>query len=317
VETVLLLTGTPVLNSPKDLIMLLQVMRRLDVVGGWKHMMEHYCNAHKSTFGMEFGPPRDLDDLNVRMRSACYIRREKSQVLKELPEKQRSVVPMPLSNESEYAFAEQAILSYLAQEKGKEAALKASRAEYLVKINTLRKLAAHGKMDTVREWVGNFLESGEKLVLFAHHIEVQNALAEAFEGCAVLRGEDDSETRQENVDRFQKDPNCHLIVCSLKAGGVGITLTSASNVAFVEQGWNEAEMLQAEDRVHRIGQRNAVNCWYLLARNTIDEDMMELIRNKASVAKAATEGTAEYESGLLEGLMARVQARAESRKKAR
>src|SRR6266851_671965 len=284
----MILTGTPFLNRPAEIISPLDIIGRLEDVGGFNQLWYHHAHAVKNGFGTEFGEPRDLDVLNRNCRASCYIRRLKKDVLPELPAKVKTTVEIQLSNLSEYLSAEANLIAYLARTGGNVTA--AVRAEHLVKIETLKQLAARGKIEGVREWVENFLESGEKLVLFAHHRDIQELLVKTFPGCASVRGDDDVEVRQNNVDRFQNDPTCRLIVCSLKAGGVGITLTAASNVAFVEQGWNPADMQQAEDRVHRIGQKQSVNVWKLLAPETIDMDIAELIAAKAVVVDAASDG---------------------------
>ena len=89
---------------------------------------------------------------------------------------------------------------------------------------------------------------------------------------------------------FQNDDNCKLIVCTLDAAGIGITLTAASNVAFIELGWTPAVHDQAEDRLHRIGQEKAVTAWYLLAANTIEEEIASLLDQKRKVVNASTDG---------------------------
>jgi len=212
-----------------------------------------------------------------------------------------------LTNRAEYNHAEEDFLEYLAETGGD--ASKAAQAEHLVRITALKQLAARGKMEGVKEWVENFLESGEKLVVFAHHREIQELIADTFPGSAIIHGDDDVETRQANVDRFQTDPDCKLIVCSLKAGGVGITLTAASNVAFVEQGWNPADMEQAEDRCHRIGQKSSVNIWNFIAPETIDVEIADLIAAKKLVVDAATEGKKVTEVRTVSELIEKLKAR--------
>jgi len=193
----------------------------------------------------------------------------------------------------------------------RDAEMRARRAEALVRIGTLRQLCARGKLAAVKEWVENFLASGDKLVLFAHHVDVQQALFDAFPNAARLFGEDDATTRQANIDRFQSDPDCRLIVCSLVAGGVGVTLTAASNVAFVELSWTPAAMEQAEDRVHRIGQHDAVTAWYFLAEETIDEWMYDLLESKRQVIDHVIDGRRRVPHTLQE-LLERLAQRAET-----
>jgi len=124
----------------------------------------------------------------------------------------------------------------------------------------------------------------------------------------VLRGADSSEARQAAVDAFQAGKT-NLFIGSLKAGGVGITLTKASNVAFLELGWTPADHDQAEDRVHRIGQTNAVNAWYLLALDTIDGEIAELIAEKRAVVSASTVGGEANTDSVLGELLSRMRAK--------
>ena len=167
------------------------------------------------------------------------------------------------------------------RERGRDAEQRARRAQALVRITQLALIAARGKLDGAREWIANFVETGEKLVVFTRHREIGDALLEAFPGAACATGRLDADGRAAEVERFQTDDACRLIVCSLDAAGVGLTMTAASNVAFVELGWTPAAHDQAEDRVHRIGQEEAVTAWYLLAADTIDERIAAVDRPQA------------------------------------
>ena len=185
---------------------------------------------------------------------------------------------------------------------------RARRAEELVRIGKLKQLAAIGKLTAVEQWVETFLESGEKLVLFAHHKEIVAQLAERFSANAIT-GSTPPERRQELVDSFQNDADAKLIVCNIKAGGLGITLTAASNVCFVELDWTPAAHDQAEDRCHRITQKDSVNAWYLLADDTIDTEIYDIIEAKRAVVDAATDGDADAsEAPTLRELKQRLQA---------
>ena len=161
-------------------------------------------------------------------------------------------------------------------------------------------------MDAVEEWIDSFLESCDrKLVVFAHNVDVVDHLATKYGGLRVS-GRDSLEQRQHAVDSFQTDTTSRVIVLNLQAGGVGITLTAGSDVVFVQMGWTPGEHDQAEDRCHRIGQINHVQAWYLLASNTIDEDIYHLVNSKRAIVDAVTEGDEIEQQSLIKDLMKRL-----------
>ncbi len=292
-ETVLCLTGTPVLNRPDELIAPLQIMNRLGDLGGYSDFRARYVDRAQPNLG----------ELNERMRAVAYVRRTKSQVLTELPPKQRGVVPLSLDNRKEYDRAETDLIAYL-RTIDVEKAKRAAWAEQLVKIEVCKQLAARGKMKQAIAWIEDFLEDGtSKLVVFAWHKEFVSALADHFKAPRI-DGSTSLIERDRNVDAFQNDPNVRLLVANIQAGGVGITLTASSSVAFLELGWTPAIHDQAEDRGHRIGQRDTVNAYYLLAPNTIDERIQKLIDSKRLVVEAATDGRVSTEQSILSDLIA-------------
>lgn len=150
-----------------------------------------------------------------------------------------------------------------------------------------RHATALEKVPYAIEIIENAIES-HKVVVFAHHRDVQYALAEAFEGrVAVLHGESTQKERSEVVDQFQQDESIRLFVGSIRAAGVGITLTAASHVLFVEFDWSPMIVEQAEDRCHRVGQSSSVLVQYLFFRGTIDEHLASLLASKQSTVKAS------------------------------
>lgn len=307
-----LLTGTPVLNRPQELLSQLGILGRLDQMGGFWEFAKRYCKAYKTRYGWDMSGVSNLEELATKLRACCFLRRTKAQVLPELPEKRRTYLTMEIDNRREYSKAESDLIVWLARraaddlafnkslkdlpeeekqrrrdERGQEAAHKAQRAEQLVKIEVAKHLAAQGKLAAVLEWIEDFLESGEKLVVFASHRDIVQSVAEKF-SAASITGETPLEQRQKAIDDFQGNPDTKLLVLNIQAGGVGITLTAASNVAFLELGWNPATHDQAEDRTHRIGQKNAVTAWYFIAQNTIDERIAALIEAKRRVVAGVT-----------------------------
>ena len=151
---------------------------------------------------------------------------------------------------------------------------------------------------------------GSEMCIRDSHITVVDAIADKYGGVRVA-GKDSQKVRQEAIDKFQNDPSCRVIVLNMKAGGVGLTLTSASDVLFVEQGWSPADHDQAEDRCHRIGQDANVSAWYLLANETIDQDIYKLISDKRFVVDAVTDGDEYSDDSILNELVKKLVGRAD------
>ena len=298
----LALTGTPVLNRPEELVAQLRVLGRLKEFGSGAHLARRFRNAGSD------------DRLHWNLRAHCYMRRTKKQVLPQLPAKRHDTVPVLLSNEAEYRLAEKDVVAWLQTLPldlrtidAKVAA--ALQAEQLVRLNQLRQLAAAGKMPTALAWIADFLESGEPLVVFADHVAIQKELVTRFPGSVHILGSDSQQKRQDAVDAFQREEGPQLIVCSMRAASQGITLTRASNVAFLELDWTPARHDQAEDRLHRIGQASAVTAWYLLAPETIDETMATLLERKRTVIDAVTEGDVREEGPMVDQVVRALRAR--------
>lgn len=302
--TVMLLSGTPVTNRPEELVSQLEIMGMLSKFGGKWNFLKRYTAAFHNGFGWDTSGASNLTELNTRLRQNCYIRRTKDEVLKELPEKTRNVVHVEPSGKgyAEYRKAEGDLLSFLAANGYRTS----DTAEHLKRTTILKRLAADAKMEAVIEWIDSFLESCDrKLVVFGHNVSVVDSLAARYGGLRVS-GQDSLEDRQRAVDAFQTDPKARVIVLNLQAGGVGLTLTSASDVCFVQQGWTPGEHDQAEDRCHRIGQKNNVQAWYLIGVNTIDEDIYDLIDAKRAVVDAVTEGDEAEQASVIGDLMKRL-----------
>jgi len=146
-------------------------------------------------------------------------------------------------------------------------------------------------------------ESGEKLILFHNLHEIGDEIRRLFPDAVSVNGRMDGPEKQRSIDRFQNDPKVQLIVCNIKAAGVGITLTASSRVAFIEYPWTYADCAQCEDRAHRIGQKNNVMCTYFLGQNTIDEDMYKMIQDKRHVGNAITGATDQMEMNFVDNVI--------------
>ncbi|MBW3654138.1 MAG: DEAD/DEAH box helicase [Actinobacteria bacterium] len=262
----LALSGTPVLNHAEELVAQLRVIGRLEDFGSG------------AQFARRFRGDSSEERLHWHLRRHCFVRRLKSEVLPQLPAKRQVVVPVALSNATEYRLAEEDVIAWLRSQPLDLGELNAKiaatlRAERLAQLGTLQRLAARGKLAAALTWVADFLQSGEPLVVFARHVEVQQALIARFPDAAHLLGRDSAAAREAAVQAFQSADGPQLLVGATRVAGQGITLTRASNVAFLELEWTPAMHDQAEDRCHRIGQHDAVTAWYLLAADTIDETM--------------------------------------------
>jgi SWI/SNF-related matrix-associated actin-dependent regulator of chromatin subfamily A-like protein 1 len=292
----LALTGTPVLNHAEELISQLRVLGRLEDFGSG------------ARFKRQFRGQLSEERLHWHLRRRCFVRRLKTEVLPQLPAKRQVVVPVALDNEREYRLAEQDVIAWLREQpldlRELNARIAATlRAERLAQLGTLQRLAARGKLHAALAWIHDFLASGEPLVVFARHVEVQMAVLERFPHALHLLGRDAIAERDAAVRAFQEPDGPQLIVAATRVGAQGITLTRASNVAFLELEWTPAMHDQAEDRCHRIGQRDAVTAWYLLAADTIDETMARLIQRKRGLIAAVTDGRTFDGDGLVDGVV--------------
>ena len=291
IPSVIGLSGTPFLNRPIELynILLLLLGKKCP---SWKSYTQRYCDASYNGFGWDYSGAKNIDELRTFLEKRVMVRRLKKDVLPDLPDKMESLVPVKLDNKDDYEDANEDFLYWLESNEGLAAREKAMQAEMLVKINVLRKLCYQGKMESVIAWIENFLESSEeKLVVFGIHKDPIKKVVRKFKDvCVSLTGETSLEERQEAVDRFQTDPKIRLFVGNIQAAGVGITLTASSSVAFFEIPWTPSEIVQASDRVHRIGQESKVNIYYLVSRNTIETTMLDTIHNKGKVFTQAFDG---------------------------
>lgn len=279
----ILLSGTPVVNRPEDLIAQLSIMNRLGEFGGRAKFIADYCTDPKDKTAT---PAVPLSVLSKQLYDTCMIRREKAKVLPQLPDKTRVDLYVEINNTNEYYLAANDLVAYLQEytECTDSEIRRKMRMEALVKFMTLRSLATKGKIAQAVDFIRTFLDSGKKLIVFCSLHEIVDELQKAFPRAVTVTGRDSSVNKQASVDAFQNNPNVNLIICSIKAAGVGLTLTASSNVAFIELAWTYADCCQCEDRAHRIGQKDNVTCYYLLGRGTIDHTIYSLIHRKKSIA---------------------------------
>lgn len=153
------------------------------------------------------------------------------------------------------------------------------------------------KASPAADYAAQLARSAGKVVFFAKHIDVMDAAGEMFAKNDIryteIRGDQSAPARQKSIDAFTNDPEVAVIVCSLTAAGVGVNLQVASDVVLAELSWTDAEQTQAIDRVHRIGQTEPVTAWRIIAAQTIDARIAELIDSKAGLAARALDGSDE------------------------
>lgn len=275
------LTGTPVVNKPIDLFAQLAIIGRLSRFGGPQGFKNRYCEGGSGA--------SNLKELNFLLNKNCFFRREKHEVLKDLPDKIRQTITVPISTREEYVLAENNFKTFLQNNDFTDAEIrKKLRSEVIVKITMLLQLSAKGKIEAAQEYIDEVIESGEKIVIFCRHKIVVDELCKIYPHAVRVTGSENESQKQASVDAFQNNPKTNIIIGSHKAAGVGLTLTASSEVLFLELPWHFADLEQCEDRCHRIGQKSSVRSTSLLGENTIDKWLYDLIMEKKQIADTVT-----------------------------
>ena len=314
IDYIIGLSGTPIENRPVEIYTSVNLINPTIFKDGWS-FKHKYCGARHTGFGWDFSGHSEEEELHEILTQRVMIRRKKKDVLKELPDKVYSRVTIPISNAKEYATAEYEFVWYLQNTFEKEILggsishaiesnlvhinentlheLKqevASKANPLSHLSLLKVLSITGKLSNSILWIENFLTSGEKLVIFAEHIFVIDELMTHFGNIAVsVKGSTSSKQRHLNVKAFQEREGVKLFIGN-KAASVGFTLTAASNVVHLEFPDTPGDLNQRTDRCHRIGQKNAVNVYYLLGAGTIDKKILRLLREKQIIIDSILDG---------------------------
>lgn len=336
---VLGLTGTPIENKPSEIFNIVNLIYPGLFKNNWE-FLRRYCGAKHNGFGWTFNGATNVEELHHILTTNVMIRRLKKDVLKELPEKIYNVIPLDIDNRKEYLEAKRDFVAYMGkvfdrdvekmkqklgkefQEFAKQQNLsgvnaptididelnylreekmeKVANAPVLTQIESLKQIAVRGKMKQLKNWINEFLESGEKLVVMAVHKFVIEELMNEFGKVAVkVDGSVSGNKRQEAVDAFQNNPKIKLFIGNIKAAGVGITLTAACNIAVIELPWAPGALDQAVDRVHRISQQRGVNVYYIVSRKTIEQDIAEMLDRKRKVLSQTLDGVNVDSSTLL------------------
>jgi SNF2 family DNA or RNA helicase len=329
------LTGTPIMNRPKEIWHQTQVVNE-EVFPKFWDFGQRFCAGHQTRFGWDFSGASNLQELDKVLRSTIMIRRTKTQVLPELPSKTIVTIPFILDDKLEKKYRKdtestvdrlarlkkdrdewRALMSAMGDVERKkylathaEAALKAGKitGQMLEDLDKIKKSALDVKFDQVMKFILDTHEVQGKLLVFATHHDTIDRIVSGLrkDGVKVdqIDGRVDVGSRTVIKNSFQ-DGDLEVLVCGIRAAGEGLTLTASHTVIFAEFDWTPAKHVQAEDRVHRISQKSAVTIYYLVAMGTIEESIVRMIDAKREVVNAAVgEGDRTIEeNGIMDAML--------------
>jgi len=297
IKKVIGLSGTPIKNRPSEFFTILNLIEPKVFPNRWNYL-QTFCNPKNNGFGWTFKGLTNGKEL-YRLIYPLMIRREKKDVLKDLPDKIKTVIPLEV-NQADFRKYEKMYEEVFNKIENMKVIEKRGNYE------KLKQMAYACKRESVLNWIDDFISTGEKLVLFSYHRAVLDDIEEKFKNISVrIDGSVNIKLRQERVDQFQLNENIKIFSGQIQAAGIGINLTVASSVAFVEFGWNPADHEQAEDRCHRIGQSECVNAYYLVAVGTIENKIVELLIEKGKMLGQVLDGKEKdfFSEDILEVLM--------------
>lgn len=284
ISKVILLSGTPFLNRPIELFNPLNILDPKNW-NDYYGYAKRYCEGHAGRWGWDDKGASNIAELQERI-SPYFIRRTKKEILPDLPKKRFIDYPVQLDSETqkEYEMAEEEFGKFLIniKKKTEAQAARSLQAEKLVKLGALRQLASIGKIENAKEIIEGIIENGEKVVVFSCYNEPVEKLHEYFKDKSVLvTGKVGAEERNNIVNRFQEKKDIKIFFGGIKSAGVGINLTAATNVLFIDYSWVPGDHSQAIDRIHRIGSTaDCVTIYQLYSKKTVDEYMYKLLKKK-------------------------------------
>lgn len=280
----LFLSGTPMPNRPVELWTTVYALDPSGLGRSKSQFEQRYCDGHMEWLGYgrkvwNKDGASNLAELSERMKQFT-IRRTKAQVLPQLPSKREQVIVLETPPKLR-KLLEKEKREY---EKLEQARLSGVRVPF-TEMSRLRQQTALAKVPYVITQVQDTLEETEKLVVMCHHQAVIDAIAESFEPgeFVIVDGRTPVTKRQAAVNRFQHDPTCRIFLSSIQAGGFGFTLTAASTVLFAELDWTPGNIAQAEDRLHRIGQKRSVLVLHIVLDGSLDSNLVKKLTRKQRV----------------------------------
>ena len=288
------LSGTPIYNRGSEIWPIVDILKP-GLLGSFKEFCEYFCYVNEK--GKAIVLENKRASLRNELQKHVMLRRKKSDVLKELKDKVR--YKEVIDADTDYYLEElDKIWAKLEEEqKDAETAFKKS-ASYQRAIQSERQVAGIAKLPHVINFVKNIMEIEESVVVFCHHKVIHKLLHERlgeFSPVSIIGGQTDT-LRQDQIDKFQKGES-KLMIAGIRAGNVGINLTRAKYVIFAELDWSPAIHRQAEDRLHRIGQKNTVFAYYLIGNGTLDDHVASILVDKSYEIDAIMDETVDsYEN---------------------
>ena len=272
------LSGTPIYNRGSEIWPIIDILKP-GLLGNFKEFCEYFCYVNEKGKAIVLENKRDT--LRNQLTKHVMLRRKKSDVLKELKDKVRHTEHV-LADEKFYKSELKKIWTKLEEEQRYAESAFDKSASYHRAIESERQAAGLAKLKQVTHFVNEVMETEESIVVFCHHKAIHSLLHHSlseYNPAAIIGGQTDV-VRQREIDRFQKGQT-KLMIAGLRAGNVGINLTNARYVIFAELDWSPAIHRQAEDRLHRIGQKNTVFAYYLVGKGTLDEHVAEILVDKS------------------------------------
>lgn len=287
-----MLTGTAAQSRPVELWNLLKLVKKDHLIAkDWYQFIRRYCGGYKGPFGWVTDGATNTLELNKRLREVCYLRREKSDVLKELPKAIKQVIQLPITNQRAINKATTDFIAYVRETHGDEKAEKAMEAEHLVALGALRKLAIEGKLKAIEQYLKDWKAAGGgKLVIFGIHREPLDYLSTKFKSLLIAGGVS-SKKKYDIKEEWIKNED-QFLFANVESGGTGVDGLQAicSNMLILELPWRPSDLEQVIGRLERSGQTVPPSINFMLSRETIDEEMWQMLADKEQVTEAVNKG---------------------------
>lgn len=294
IEVVLGLTGTLIMNRPAELSNILNLIGHYkSLFPDWEYFNYRYCNMKITPFGRDSSSSTNVEELYEIISHYCYFRKEKREVLTELPPITEQVIEMEIKNRKAYNSAEEDLIAYLS-EIDIEKAEKAQSAPDLVRLQVLIQLVMEGKIKEVELFVKEWIEANEdsKLLVFGIHKAPLQRLSANFENSRLVTGDLSLSKKMSVLEEFKTDPSVQILFANIQCIGTGVNSLQdvCSDAMFIELPFRPSDLDQAVSRIERMGQKNNINVYYLLSPETIDMKMWNMLSEKKAVTDQVIKG---------------------------